>query len=449
MPCKKHFIVMISASIIVTNTIFRYKMLSRDDYVAVAFSGGADSTVLLDILHKEGYRVAAIHVNHMIRGAEADSDEEFCRCFCKKRDIPFFCHRIDVPAEAKKSGEGLEEAARRLRYSAIEETVSKEGITKVATAHHADDNAETVIFNIVRGSGAKGGCGIPPVRGIYIRPLIDITRDEVIAYCKENDLDFVTDSTNLSTDYTRNFIRHEIMPRLKEINPLAASALGRFSSHLRTDEEALEALVPPNGTDRQTLSALPDAILSRYIRKCCEEMDVCPSAVSVSELIKCIRQGKRYLICNMGKDIVGVCDRDSLIFRKKITEDTQMSFIIDTPIVSAPGFGVICVAKDKRSFEEMKCESTLATVCLDADKIKGGLHIRSRRDGDKYRYDGMTHSLKKLFNSKKIPVEERAIIPLVCDEEGIVWIPGFKVADRVKKDNKQSNLIYIVYNKRR
>lgn len=450
MPCKKQFIVMISASIIVTNTIFRYKMLSRDDYVAVAFSGGADSTALLDILHKEGYRVAAIHVNHMIRGAEADSDEEFCRQFCKERDIPFFCHRIDVPAEAKKSGEGLEEAARRLRYAAIEETVKKEGISRVATAHHADDNAETVIFNIVRGSGAKGGCGIPPVRGMFVRPLIDITREEVLAYCKENNLEYVTDSTNLSTDYTRNYIRHEIMPRLKEINPLVSSALGRFSSLLRCDEEALESLVPEKGSDRHTLAALPNALLSRYIRRRCEEMGVSPSAVSVQSLIKDIRDGNRYLICDMGKDIVGVCDRDSLIFRKKITEDTHIRFIMESPgIASLDGIGIFGITKDKKIAEEYICDNTSATTCLDADKIKGGLHIRNRRDGDKYCYCGMTHSLKKLFNSRKIPVEQRPHIPLVCDEEGIVWIPGFPPADRVKKDTDENNTVYIVYNRRR
>ncbi len=443
---QKQFIVMISASIIVTNTIFRYKMLSRDDYVAVAFSGGADSTALLDILHKEGYRVAAIHVNHMIRGAEADSDEEFCRQFCKARNIPFFCHRIDVPAEAKKSGEGMEEAARRLRYAAIEETVSKESITKVATAHHADDNAETVIFNIVRGSGAKGGCGIPPVRDIYVRPLIEATRDEVIAYCKEHSLDYVTDSTNLSTDYTRNYIRHEIMPKLREINPLVSSALGRFSSLLRRDEEALESLVPKKGTDRHTLAALPDALLSRYIRKCCEEMGVSPSAVSVQCLMEDIRQGNRYLICDMGKDIVGVCDRNSVSFRSDITEPTHKQYTINDGINSLEGFGSFFVARNTEEAEGFKKEYEVSDYTyLKADGIKGDLTVRSRLDGDRYSYCGMTHSLKKLFNSRKIPVEDRANIPLVCDESGILWIPGFPPRDDVKSNKKENNIIYIGY----
>lgn len=429
-------------------TIKKYDMLSRDDYVAVAFSGGADSTALLDILHKEGYRVAAIHVNHLIRGAEADSDEEFCRSFCKERDIPFFSHRIDVPRETEKSGEGLEEAARRLRYAAIEETVSKEGITKVATAHHADDNAETIIFNLVRGSGAKGGCGIPPVRGIYVRPLIDITRDEVTAYCKENSLSYVTDSTNLSTDYTRNYIRHEIMPRLKQINPLAAQAMGRFSSHLRSDEQALEALVPEKGTNRQTLASLPDALLSRYIRERCKEMGCSPSAVSVQLLMKDIRQGNRYLICDMGNDIVGVCDRDSVIFRKKITEDTQIRFIMEEGMASLDGLGVFYCTKDKELAEEYRSSNNKAHTYMNADKIKGGLNIRTRRNGDRYRYCGMTHSLKKLFNSRKIPVEKRATIPLVCDEEDIVWIPGFPPSDKVKTEKSDNNILYIGYNKR-
>lgn len=430
----------------IESTIKKYDMISCDDSVAVAFSGGADSTALLDILYKKGYKVSAIHVNHMIRGTEADADEAFCRRFCKERDIPFFCHRIDVPAEAKKSGEGLEEAARRLRYAAIEETVSKEAIAKVATAHHADDNAETVIFNIVRGSGAKGACGIPPVRDIYIRPLINITRDEVIAYCRENCLDYVTDSTNLSTDYTRNFIRHEIMPKLREINPHVSSALGRFSSLLRSDEEALDSLVPEKDTDRHTLAALPDALLSRYIRRRCEEMGVSPSAVSVQELMRAIREGNRYLISDMGKDIVGVCDRDSLIFRKKITEDTHIRFIMDDGISSVEGFGKFFFTKSSNEAEKYKKDyNTSCHTCLNGDNIKGKIYIRSRREGDKYRYGGMTHSLKKLFNSRKIPVEERPDIPLVCDESGILWIPGFPPRDDVKSNKKEKNSIYIGY----
>ena len=416
-------------------------MLSSDDHVAVAFSGGADSTALLDILHKEGYRVSAIHVNHKIRGDEADSDEEFCRRFCEERDIPFFCHRIDVPAEAKKSGEGLEEAARRLRYAAIEKTARTEGITKVATAHHADDNSETILFNIVRGSGARGGCGIPAVRDIYIRPLIEVTRDEITAYCEKTSLSYVIDSTNLSTDYTRNFIRHEIMPRLRQINPLAAEAMGRFSSLLRRDEEALESLVPEKGCDRHTLAALPDALLSRYIRKRCEEMRVTPSSASVDSLMEAVRDGNRYTVTDMGKDTVGVCDRNSLIFRKKITEATHKCFIIKEGISELEGFGKFLISENAEDVKDF----TYRTA-LDPARITGELRVRSRRDGDRYRYCGMTHSLKKLFNSRKIPVEERSDIPLVCDESGIIWIPGFPPADRVKKSEKNiKNTLYIGY----
>ncbi len=427
----------------IKNTIKKYDMLSYGDSVAVAFSGGADSTALLDILHKSGIKVSAIHVNHMIRGAEADSDEEFCRQFCKARDIPFFCHRIDVPLEAEKSGEGLEEAARRLRYSAIEETVAQEGIAKVATAHHADDNAETVIFNIVRGSGTKGGCGIPPVRDIYIRPLIEVTRDEIVTYCKENSLGYVTDSTNLSTDYTRNFIRLEIMPRLKEINPDAAGAMGRFSDHLRRDNEALEALVPEK-SDRNALSALPDAILSRYIRKECHVFNLTPSAPSVEYLIGAIRSGNRYIVTDMGNGVSAVCDRNSVSFRKGITESTHKQFIINDGIFSLDGFGKFLVTCNGDGNGHLTKEYSDFTY-LNADRIKGDITVRSRRDGDRYSYCGMTHSLKKLFNSRKIPVEQRANIPLICDESGILWIPGFPPRDDVKSNKKEKNAIYIGY----
>ena len=425
----------------INNTIKKYGMLSSDDYIAVAFSGGADSTALLDILYKEGKKVCAVHVNHMIRGEEADRDEDFCRDFCTKRNIPFFCHRVNVPLYAEKSGEGMEEAARRLRYAAIEETAATEGITKVATAHHADDNAETVIFNIVRGSGAKGGCGIPPVRGIYIRPLLEVTRDEIIAYCDGNGISYVTDSTNLSVDYTRNYIRHEIMPRLKKVNPSATEALGRFSSFLREDNDALEDMVP-NSADRQTLAELPDALLSRYIRGKCEVA----SHKTVASLIAAIRRGNEYIVTDIGRDTVAVCDRNSVIFRKKITQPTHIDSILSMGISDFSEFGRFFVTADSDKIEELRniYKISISTL-LNSDRIKGDLHIRSRRDGDRYRYNGMTHTLKKLFNTRKIPVEQRGNVPLVCDDEGILWIPGFPTADRVKSNRKEKNTIFIGY----
>ena len=205
---------------IVINTIDEYGMIKKDDCITAALSGGADSVCLLIILKelsdKYSFTLDALHINHCIRGKESDRDEEFCRNLCKKYDIPLTVIRTDVPAAAAESKKSLEETARDIRYKAFEKHAGDKG--KIATAHTVSDNAETVILNMARGTGLKGLCGIPPVRDNIIRPLIDVTRQQIEDYLKSMNQGFVTDSTNLSDDYTRNRIRHKIIPELLKIN---------------------------------------------------------------------------------------------------------------------------------------------------------------------------------------------------------------------------------------
>lgn len=428
--------------------IKRYSMLSPGERVAVAFSGGADSVALLYFLANEGYDVLAIHVNHGIRGDEADGDEDFCRYFCEKRDIPFFCVHIDVPAEAKKTGEGLEETARRLRYAAIEDIMTKSPVTKTATAHHADDNIETVIFNLTRGSSIKGAGGIPPVRDCYIRPLIECTREEILSYCKENSLDFVTDSTNYDTDYTRNFIRHRISPLLREINPSAATAFANFSASARRDSDLLDSMAGdiPKDISRKELGELHPALLTRFIYLRMEELGHIPQRRSTEQLISAISAGNEYKCVDMGENIKAVCDRQRVYFVK----DGIGTYLNNTPLDEGENilgdFGIIYIAKSKEYWQELKNIYNLSIyTTIGFDKIKGNIFARSRIDGDSYRYAGMTRTLKKLFNSKKLTVYQRNRLPIICDKEGIVWVPGFAAADNVKTNKENENILYIGY----
>ena len=227
----------------VIKTVKEHSMVSKGDTVGVGLSGGADSVTLLHILvnNKEKLgisKIKGIHIHHGIRGDEADRDLNFSKNFCEKLGVEFVYYYADVPAEAKKTGESIEECARRIRYDLF----SKSGCTKIATAHNLNDNMETVIFNMTRGTSVSGLCGIPYVRDIYIRPLLDCTRNEIEEYLKENALEFVTDSTNLSDDYTRNKIRHLVIPELKSINTNVEDAFSRFSESVRDDVEFLENL---------------------------------------------------------------------------------------------------------------------------------------------------------------------------------------------------------------
>ena len=197
----------------VLKAIERFSLLDNRN-ITVALSGGADSmallSVLLEIKGEFSLNITAAHFNHRIRGAEADRDEAFVKEYCEKKGVELFLGSGDVPSYAKEQGLSLELAARELRYEFLK-SVSK---GNVATAHTASDNAETVIFNLTRGSGAEGLCGIPPKRDIFIRPLILATREQIEEYCKENDIPFVNDSTNFCDDYTRNKIRHNVIPVL-------------------------------------------------------------------------------------------------------------------------------------------------------------------------------------------------------------------------------------------
>ena len=234
--------------------IKRYNMIRRGDRILAALSGGADSVTLLHYLfiYKDilGITVEAAHVNHMLRGKEADRDELFCRSLCEDMGIKLHVKRADVRKIAKDKGLSEELCGRNIRYEFFDEIVNNSGM-KIATAHTLSDSIETMIFNLARGTGLKGLCGIPPVRKNIIRPLINCYRSDIENYCKEHNLDYVTDSTNLEDDYSRNFIRHNILPQLKNINIEADKAIGRTIGWLRDDENYLSSMAVRKDKNRR------------------------------------------------------------------------------------------------------------------------------------------------------------------------------------------------------
>ena len=204
-----------------------------------AVSGGLDSMCLLEMTvrqgQKQGRRVAVAHFNHQLRGAEADRDEAFVRDWCAAREIPFFAGRGDVRAFAEKTGRTVEEAARQLRYKFLEETRRREGFGCILTAHHADDSAETMLLNLLRGTGLKGLTGIPEKRDCILRPLLSVTRAELAAYAAEHRIPFVEDSTNGTDDAARNMLRHQVLPVLKKLNPRVVENMSRTASLLTAE----------------------------------------------------------------------------------------------------------------------------------------------------------------------------------------------------------------------
>ena len=251
----------------IRKTIKKYALLSNGDRVMVGVSGGADSIALLSVLLalKEEFslNISAVHVNHGIRGEEAQRDEDFVRAFCKKNKVELKVYKRNIPLEKEKTRESEEECARRIRYECFNDAADG---ALIATAHTLSDCIETMLFNMARGSSLSGLCSVPAKRDNIIRPLIDCARSDVEAYCEENGLTFVTDSTNLSNDYTRNYIRHEILPRFSRINENYILAFSRCLDFIREDNSFLEKTALNALTEAKTDNGISCGVLLKNER---------------------------------------------------------------------------------------------------------------------------------------------------------------------------------------
>lgn len=265
-----------------------WELLEKEELTLVALSGGLDSVCLCALLHEAGYRVAAAHFNHALRGEESERDEQFVRAFCKARNIPLFVGRGDVAACAEQNRIGTEEAGRKLRYEFLEKTARELGAAVIATGHHANDNAETMLFHLARGTGIAGLAGIAPRRGNIVRPLLSVSRTELAAYAAERELSYCEDATNSDENYTRNFIRAQLLPRMEEVNAAAVRHMSEAAQRLREDDELLNALARERlgsmREEKDAVSLTGEALLSA------------PAALRrrmLRELLRCLQVGEK------------------------------------------------------------------------------------------------------------------------------------------------------------
>lgn len=413
----------------VKNTLKSYHMLRDASEVSVALSGGADSVCLLHVLwslqDELKIKLSALHFNHKLRGEESERDEAFVRELCHYYSIPLTVGSADIRREADRSGESIELAARNIRYSFFK--ANAKGL--VATAHTASDNLETVIYNITRGSGTRGVSGIPAVRDIYIRPLIDCTRDEVEEYITKNGLTYVTDSSNLTDEYSRNFIRHNIIPKLKELNPAVEQTVAASREGIREDADFIDFMAQKiyaiiskgESLDAELLSEQHPAVAKRVLAMLYREnIGTAPDAFHIKAMYEVLISGGKQSLPG-GFSAV----RDNNLF--KILENG-----IKKPDIEY-----------KTEIEYGNVNNLFLKNSIDRDKIRGQLVLRTRAEGDSIRLcgRGCTKSLKKLFNELKIPNAERELLPVAADDEGIVWIYSLGVAERVAPDVNTENVI--------
>ncbi len=425
--------------------------------VIVGFSGGADSVLLLIFLRNLrkniDFKLKAIHINHMIRGDDADGDENFCREFCDILGIEFSAYKIDVPKIAAETKIGTEEAARNERYKIFAQIAGNEKFTAIATAHNATDNLETVIFNLMRGTGLSGLCGISPVRGNIIRPLIGLPKSDITKILSDAKIPFVIDKTNFSTEYTRNYIRHEILPSLYRLSQSPEISCKKATDSLRVDDNYItlqaENIYVKNENDgkieAEFLKSLHPALSSRIIRIMAKKKSgILPEKIHIAKIFELLPINNTFEVALPG-GISFFRDRDFCYISD--TEKTVSSF--KETVFLKEGFNEIPELSIAISISDNKIKdfsSNVYKISIQADLqsaiIYDRLYVRTRRDGDSYFYGGMTRKVKKLFSDKKIPNDKRDLIPLICDSKGIVWIPGFGVRNDTEKSNTDKEKIH-------
>ena len=414
-------------------SVFDFSLLGSR--VLCAVSGGADSVYLLhrciEGAAEHGYAVCAAHYNHCLRGEESERDERFVRELCAEWGVRLAAGRGDVAAYAAGHGLGTEEAARILRYRFLESAADELGADTVATAHNADDNAETMLFALTRGSGLKGLAGIPPRRGRIVRPMLGITRREIEAYLAERGIAHVEDSTNAGLDYSRNRIRALVTPVLREINPGFAGAARRASALLRLDEEFLDSLAadflakyPSGRVDAAALSALHFAVASRVVRR------MAPRAIGanhVDAVLAIARSGRGEA------DVPGARFRAEggrlYVAREKAACPAERE--VNIPGETAlPEAGLVLTSEFIEKPSEI--HTSLNTFCFQYENICGTINCTPRRPGDRLRQPGRgcTKKLADLFAERGIPPSERDLIPVLRDEGGVLAVVGFGQDER-------------------
>ena len=417
----------------IEQTVKKYRMDEIYNGAILGFSGGADSSALLYFLKERTKNLLCVHVNHMIRGEEAERDQKHAEEICREYGVKLLTYKVDVPKLAKESGKCLEEAARDARYEIFNRLLSENPEYKcIVTAHNSDDNLETVIFNLCRGAGARGIIGIRAVQGNIFRPLIEASKSEVLGFCEENKIPYVTDSTNADTKYTRNHIRHKIIPELKSLNPAVLDSCLRLGEILAEDEKyfderALEIIKDGVTADKipiKLFSELEGPILSRLIVRLYGQSLDYTAQKSIIALGKkgevgsyiCLHGGRVFKIERDYAHFIKSSELDEISYSVELNENLTYLSELDL-YVSINGQ------------EAPKGYKQKYKISLNGEKIKLPLSVRAKKTGDTIKHGGMTKKIKKLFVDKHVPSHLRDKIPLIISDGKIIAVPDICVAD--------------------
>ena len=446
-------------------------MIDAGESVVVGVSGGADSMCLLSVLMELSIPVNVVHINHMLRGKDADDDMAYVENFCKSKGIKCFSFSYDVEAKAKAEKLSCEEAGRMVRYEAFHQVMKETGSGKIAVAHNAGDNAETILHNLFRGTGIKGLTGIPPVRDEIIRPLLCVTRHEIEEYLKARQIDYRTDITNSQDIYTRNKLRNTVLPYISEnINAnaighinMAGAMLGEVNEYIEAEGDKAYTNVVKCAENKVQIETKSFAVLHNVMQKYIVRRAIEHITDSLKDItyihidsVLSLFENEVGKSVNLPYNIIARRTYDTVEI-VKIEENDEISR--GDTYIEIKNFGEFLVnekgeklivspfSKDEWNSLENKYEEKIYTKWLDCDILKANLVIRTRKTGDYIIVDnkGSKKKIKDLFIDLKIPRQDRDDVLLVAKESEIVWIIGHRINYKYKVTKETKDIIKLEY----
>lgn len=454
----------------VLKTIIKYKMIDSGDKIIVGVSGGPDSICLLHVLNELKSRLnidlAVVHINHCIRGKTADEDESFVVDFAGLLGVPAYSEKIKVKQVAKNDKLSLEEAGRIVRYNCFEKHMDKIGGQKIAVGHNMNDNAETFLLNLVRGAGMEGLKGIEPVRGSIIRPLIEISRDEIEYYCMENGLKPRFDETNNDSVFTRNRVRNGLIPYIKKnFNPNIIQSLNKTIGIIYDENKFITAITEqqykecllksaPDSIEinLEKLNNFHDAAKKRILRLAVQKLDTNTKAIEkihIEQMKDLAHKAKTGKVYRFKGGIQAKIQYGVLIFiKEKSKKKKDFCYDISIPCEIEIAETNACLIVRTLEINQIGNVKKGRNICMiDREKIEKSLKIRNRRNGDRIKPEGMsgTKKLKDFFIDEKIPRDERDLIPVIACEEEIIWIIGKRISERYKVTDQTKEVVVFEY----
>lgn len=438
--------------------IAKNKLINSGDKLLIALSGGADSAFALSFFdkYKSKYKIqiCALHINHSLRDSESDSDEEFCKMICNNLNIEFYSEKIDVPTFAKIERLSIEEAARNIRYKKLNDYQEISKSSKIVTAHNLDDNTETVLLNLFRGTGLKGLSGIPIMRDNIIRPFLSVTKIDIIKYLNDEGIEFRVDSTNKENDFKRNYLRNEIIPKIKKkINEKVNQNVLKMSQIAKNSYFIINDLVSENISKFITyteseikiskkIKTTASHLMGEIVRECIEEkFSVSTSYIDFSNIQNLIELQVGSKI-DISQNLEVISEREYLIIREKeivIDEISDVKLYFNSEV----NFGEKAIGCTEVELNEIQHSKEIDHEFIDAENLVEPFIVRKWKDNDRFNPLGLngTKKVSDFLTDQKVPNISRKDELVLLNDEKIIWIIGHRIDESIKISKKTKKVI--------